>query len=232
MAIDPTAVTTHDSNEIAPTPAMLAGSMMMPEPIMFTATMNVSCTTFIFFFVLAIPLLLNLSLRCSLTNHVGVELDATVHLLLVHALHFVVEAGETVERFFERRKIVEHGLGSRIPALAGNEHADARWIDECKRRGDAAADAGVERHVVHFVRHQRLVGVLRRHRELGKAAGAEAELLQFLDVRLAIEVVHLLANLAQRVSRITRTVLRKQGGQGLAERRIAIPEIFELHQLG
>jgi hypothetical protein len=28
---------------------MFVGSMMMPEPIMLTATMNVSCTTFIFF---------------------------------------------------------------------------------------------------------------------------------------------------------------------------------------
>ena len=51
MAIEPTAVTTHESSEIAPTFAMLAGSMMMPEPIMFTATMNVSCIRFIFFVV-------------------------------------------------------------------------------------------------------------------------------------------------------------------------------------
>ena len=49
MAIEPTAVTIHDSREIAPTWAMLVGSMMMPEPIMFTATMNVSCIRFIFF---------------------------------------------------------------------------------------------------------------------------------------------------------------------------------------
>jgi hypothetical protein len=48
IAIDPSAVTTHDSSEIAPTFAMLVGSMMIPEPIMFTATMNVSWTTFIF----------------------------------------------------------------------------------------------------------------------------------------------------------------------------------------
>src|SRR6188768_4084606 len=101
MAIDPTAVTTHESSDIAPTPAMFAGSMMMPEPIMFTATMNVSWTTFIFFLSSAIAILL---------HHVGVELDATVHLLLVHALHFVVEAGEAVERFLERRKVVEHRL--------------------------------------------------------------------------------------------------------------------------
>ena len=43
MAIEPSAVTIHDSNEIAPTCAMLVGSMMMPDPIMFTATMKVSC---------------------------------------------------------------------------------------------------------------------------------------------------------------------------------------------
>ena len=50
MAIDPTAVTSHDKSEIAPTCAMFAGSMMIPDPIMFTATMNVSCMRFIFFF--------------------------------------------------------------------------------------------------------------------------------------------------------------------------------------
>ena len=43
MAIEPTAVTIHDSSEIAPTCAMFVGSMMMPEPIMLTATMKVSC---------------------------------------------------------------------------------------------------------------------------------------------------------------------------------------------
>ena len=32
---------------------MFVGSMMIPEPIMLTATMNVSCMTFIFFLVSA-----------------------------------------------------------------------------------------------------------------------------------------------------------------------------------
>ncbi len=49
IAIEPSAVTTHDNSEIAPTFAMFVGNMMMPEPIMLIATMNVSCTTFIFF---------------------------------------------------------------------------------------------------------------------------------------------------------------------------------------
>ena len=39
----------HDRSEIAPTFAMFVGSMMIPEPIMFTATSTVSWNTFIFF---------------------------------------------------------------------------------------------------------------------------------------------------------------------------------------
>ena len=49
MAIEPSAVTIQDNSEIAPTFAIFVGSMMMPEPIMLTATMNVSCMRFIFF---------------------------------------------------------------------------------------------------------------------------------------------------------------------------------------
>src|SRR4029453_8737899 len=98
MAIEPTAVTTQESNEIAPTCAMLVGNMMMPEPIMFTATMNVSCIRFIFFCSC-------ITSSLSLSNHVGIELDATVLGLLVHALHLIVEARETVERLFERLKV-------------------------------------------------------------------------------------------------------------------------------
>src|SRR4026208_527600 len=119
IAMEPTAVTSHDSSEIAPTCAMLVGSMMMPEPIMFTATMNVSCMRFIFF-CSCIPLLLRDQLRGSLPNHVSMELYATVHLLLEDALHFVVEAREAVERFLEGQKVVEHRLRPFVPALAGD----------------------------------------------------------------------------------------------------------------
>ena len=89
----------------------------------------------------------------------------------------------------------------------------------------------VERHVVDFVRDQRLVGVLRRHRELRKAARAEAQLLQLLDVRLAIEVVHLVADLAQRVAGVALRVLRVERRQCFAERRVAIPQVLELDEL-
>ena len=64
--MEPTAVTIQDSSDIAPTWAMLVGSMMIPEPIMFTATMNVSCIRFIFFFCSAIALSLMSPLRGSL----------------------------------------------------------------------------------------------------------------------------------------------------------------------
>src|SRR4030095_4257242 len=55
MAIEPTAVTIHDSSEIAPTCAMFVGSMMIPEPIMFTATMKVSCIRLMRFFSCMLP---------------------------------------------------------------------------------------------------------------------------------------------------------------------------------
>ncbi len=47
--MEPSAVTIQESKDIAPTCAMFAGSMMMPEPIMFTATMKVSCIRLIRF---------------------------------------------------------------------------------------------------------------------------------------------------------------------------------------
>src|SRR6188508_330556 len=153
--MEPTAVTSHDSSEIAPTCAVLVGSMMMPEPIMFTATMNVSWTRLIFF-CSCIPLLLRDPLRGSLPNHVSMELYATVHLLLEDALHFVVEAREAVERFVEGQTVVEHRLRPFVPALAGDYDADAGRIDQRQSRGDSVLDALVERHEVHLVGDQRL----------------------------------------------------------------------------
>jgi len=48
IAIEPSAVTTHDSSEIAPSCAMLAGNMMIPEPIMLIATRVVRPNRLIF----------------------------------------------------------------------------------------------------------------------------------------------------------------------------------------
>src|SRR5512145_2306593 len=103
MAIEPTAVTPHESSEIAPTCAMFVGSMMIPEPIMFTATMNVSCIRFIFFLdSCTLSPLFRLPCCIRLADHVGVELDSTLNALLEHALDLVVEAREAVERLLKR----------------------------------------------------------------------------------------------------------------------------------
>src|SRR5262245_64416754 len=97
--MDPSAVTIQDSREIAPTWAMLVGSMMMPEPIMFTATMNVSCTTFIF--LAGAPPVFTVAAPRSPPDRVGVELDAVIDPLLIDALDLVVEARKSVERFLK-----------------------------------------------------------------------------------------------------------------------------------
>ncbi|MCY1183391.1 hypothetical protein D9M73_240070 [compost metagenome] len=54
-------MTTHDSSETAPSWAMLVGSMMMPEPIMLTATRVVRLVRLIFLLDSAIAE----SLRCG-----------------------------------------------------------------------------------------------------------------------------------------------------------------------
>src|SRR4029450_9602227 len=60
---------------------------------------------------------------------------------------------------------------------------------------------------------------------------AEAQPLQLLDVRRAIESVHLVAHLTEAIAVVPLAVVRVQGREHLGERRIAIPEILELHEL-
>src|SRR4029450_1462461 len=130
MAIEPRAVITHDNSEIAPTFAMFVGSMMIPEPIMLTATMNVSWIRVIFF---------RSSTAVSsklFTYGVRVELDPSVYSFLKDPLHFVVEAGKLVERFLEREEVIEHRLRPVVPALTGNDDTDAGWIDQSEGGGN------------------------------------------------------------------------------------------------
>src|SRR5262249_40784825 len=136
-------------------------------------------------------------LKSSLTNHVGVELDAAVDLLLEDALHLVVESWEAIERLLEGEEVVEHRVGPLIPALSGHHHANPWRVDQRKRGRYPALDA-VQRDVVHVVRYQRLVGFPGRHRELREAGRPEGLPLELLDVRLAVEVMHLLGVPADR----------------------------------
>src|SRR3954451_8963084 len=80
--MEPSAVTIQESREIPPTWAMLVGSMMMPEPIMLTATMNVSCVTFIFLAAGAVSPL-TVALLMSPLDRAGEELDAVIDPLLI-----------------------------------------------------------------------------------------------------------------------------------------------------
>src|SRR5262245_15025596 len=115
--MDPSAVTIQESSEIAPTWAMLVGSMMMPEPIMFTATMNVSCTTFIFLAAGAVVPVFTVAAPRSPPDRVGEELDAVIDPLLIDALDLVVEAGKTIEPFLKRHEVVQHRMRPVVPAL-------------------------------------------------------------------------------------------------------------------
>src|SRR5512144_2606640 len=93
IAIEPSAVTPHESSEIAPTCAMFVGSRMIPEPIMFTATRNVRCIRLIFFWSCTGPSA-SFLIAPSLLDYVGMELDAALDALLEYALHLVVEPRE------------------------------------------------------------------------------------------------------------------------------------------
>ena len=59
-AIEPSAVINHDTIDKDPTCANLVGSMIIPDPIMFTAVKIVSCNTLILF---SLVLLIGTSLR-------------------------------------------------------------------------------------------------------------------------------------------------------------------------
>src|SRR3954447_440509 len=228
MAIDPNAVTIQDSSEIAPTCAMFAGSMMMPEPIMLTATTNVSCIKFIFFdSCMALPPVPSVVL---FSDYVSVELDAAVDPFLVYALHFIIETGKAVERLLKSKKIVQHGLCFRVPPLARDNYADPGWIDQGKRRGNAPPDF-IKRNVIHVVRDQRRVSVFRRHCKLGKRRRAETLALQLLDVRLAIEIVHFVAHTAQRITVIAFPMCRIERRQHFGKRSVAIPQVLEFDEL-
>src|SRR5262245_823293 len=106
IAIEPTAVTPQESSEIAPTCAMFVGNMMMPDPIMFTATMNVSWTRDIFFVGVA-------TVSSRLFGH---AVDVVGAVLFLGAFDFLGEAGELVAPLLHRAQIREPGavLGADI----------------------------------------------------------------------------------------------------------------------
>src|SRR6266550_6704521 len=99
MAIEPTAVTPQESREIAPTCAMFVGSMMMPEPIMFTATMNVSCIRDIFLAAVA-------TISSALFGH---AVDVIGPVVLLSPFDFFGKAREPLTPLLDRAQIGEPG---------------------------------------------------------------------------------------------------------------------------
>src|SRR3954467_4940248 len=87
MAIEPTAVTTQDSNEIAPSCARFVGSMMIPDPIMFTATIVVRPVSVIF--------LTGSAMTSSLLQQAVDEVTASAgHGFKPHPMDVRLETGE------------------------------------------------------------------------------------------------------------------------------------------
>jgi hypothetical protein len=74
-----------------------------------------------------------------------------------------------------------------------------------------------------LVRDQSLLGFLRAHRDFRKARLSETESLQFLDARLAVEIVHLFADLSERVACIAIMMCRMNSRQDFSEGSIAVP---------
>src|SRR6478672_321566 len=101
-------------------------------------------------------------------NYVSVELDGTVYPFLEHTLHLIIEPGKSVERLLKGKEVIEHWLRLVVPALAGHNDANTRRIDEGKCSRDPALDR-FQRHIIHIVRDQGLIGILRRHCEFRKA---------------------------------------------------------------
>src|SRR5262245_47638395 len=103
---------------------MLAGSMMIPEPIMFTATMNVSCIRFIFFCMslsLALAVLFLLQAIHEIAAALGRRLKA-------EPMDVGLEARELLVELAGIEQVILNRLGCLGEALAGHDHRDARWI--------------------------------------------------------------------------------------------------------
>src|SRR5438045_2087876 len=101
------------------------------------------------------------------------ELNSFVTALLVHALNFVIETRETVERLFKSEEVIDHRLCPVVPALARHDDADPRRVNQCECRRDTTLDVS-ERHVVDLVRYQRGICLLWRDRHFRETRSAEA----------------------------------------------------------
>src|SRR5262245_54583188 len=117
IASEPSAVAIQESREIAPTWAMFAGSMMIPEPIMLMATMTVSWTRFSFFFASMIRLSRQRQLvhpRRGLVEELALDAWRQAgEAALLRLLHARVETGGVREVGLEHQIVLADPLDRR-----------------------------------------------------------------------------------------------------------------------
>src|SRR5687767_10532703 len=156
MAIEPTAVTTHDSREIAPTCAMLVGSMMMPDPIMLTATMKVSWIRLIRFGWSMMPppsrAVRDLP-SCFLCQAIDQVASTACGLLEPQAVNIGLESGEFLVELPGIEQIVLDRLGGLGDALARHDHRNAGRIGNHHHR-HGPAEQMVDLHALDPPAHQ------------------------------------------------------------------------------
>src|SRR6266550_8595226 len=175
MAIEPTAVTPQESREIAPTCAMFVGSMMMPEPIMFTATMNVSCIRDIFLAAVA-------TISSALFGH---AVDVIGPVVLLSPFDFLGKAWELLTPLLHRAQVGEPRTICWADVLARHHDGNARRVGDDADAHDAVRDL-VERHLLRLAGHQELKRAARRHLRCGERGiglGLPVSLPPFLHIR-------------------------------------------------
>src|SRR6185312_3576425 len=119
MAIEPRAVTIQNKREIAPTCAIFVGSMMIPEPIMFTATMNVSCIRLIFLgSCMTYPPIPTCAARLGLRRTTGAFRDTVDQItppaarpLEAQAVDVCLEAGKLLIKLARIQQVIVNRLG-------------------------------------------------------------------------------------------------------------------------
>src|SRR6185437_13880411 len=127
-------------------------NMMMPEPIMFTATMNVSCMRDIFFVGVA-------TVSSALFGH---AIDVVGTVVLLSAFDFLGEAWERLAPLLDRAQVGEPRTICWADALARHHDRNARWVGDDSYAHDAVRHL-VEGHLLGLARHQELERAAGRH---------------------------------------------------------------------
>ena len=161
-------------------------------------------------------------------EHVGPgDLTAVLVLLDVDALQLGCKAREEVDALLKGEEVLQHGAA---PDFARHQAEDARRVG--KRAFDAHSPLGLaQAHELDVVADELVVGLLSVEHTPGKVLLAEHRLLEVLDVDGLVEVMHLLAELADRVALVALLVGVVELGEHFGERRVIVDEALEAGDL-